>query len=102
MQWFCLNYLEVVQAGACTTIPSRFLLRCMLRELALVRRMCQNGEAQQLRVGADVSLAEVADVIGVSPTTVYRWETGKSLPRVEHAASYWTVLQDLKRLPVAG
>lgn len=68
----------------------------MLIELVNVRNMCKSGQAREIREAADVSLAEVADVIGVSPTTVYRWETGKSLPRVEHAASYWTVLQDLR------
>jgi transcriptional regulator with XRE-family HTH domain len=38
---------------------------------------------RELRIAADLKPADVAAEIGVSPTTVYNWETGISAPSVE-------------------
>ena len=66
--------------------------------LAEVRRLCRSGEAQSIRRNADVSLAEVAADVGVTPTAVQRWETGQRFPRDPGAANYLLVLRRLKRV----
>jgi DNA-binding transcriptional regulator YiaG len=45
--------------------------------ISLARRLVAAGIARQLRVGADLSLAEVGRAIGCEATTVRRWEIGE-------------------------
>lgn len=39
---------------------------------------------RELRAATGLKPTEVAEAIGVSPTTVYNWETGVSAPSVEN------------------
>jgi hypothetical protein len=45
-----------------------------LVELARVRALCASGAARSIRVAARMSLGEVSRSLGVSPSTVLRWE----------------------------
>ncbi|MFI9236912.1 helix-turn-helix transcriptional regulator [Streptomyces sp. NPDC053079] len=56
-----------------------------LRRISAVRCLVANGEARDLRKSRHLTLWEIADAIGCSPSTVYRWEQGKSAPRGVHA-----------------
>lgn len=66
--------------------------------LAWVRDLCRSGKAHSLREGANLSLMDIAVPLGVSPSTVLRWETGKRRPRGVPALSYarllFTLLDD--------
>jgi len=64
--------------------------------LARVRAHCANGTARAARLGARLSLAEVAKAVGASSqVTVLRWERGERLPRGDLALRYGRLLDDL-------
>jgi DNA-binding XRE family transcriptional regulator len=63
--------------------------------VARVRRLAKSGEAQSIRVGAGLSLAELGSSVGVGATTIYRWESGRRSPHGELALSYASVLDAL-------
>lgn len=65
--------------------------------LAKMRGMVRTGEARELRIGSGLSLREVADDIGVNPTSVYHWEQGVCLPRGPHALKYARLLDALRK-----
>lgn len=65
--------------------------------LANVRRLIRSGAARAIRKANHLSLAEVARDVGVTPTTVWRWETGKQYPRGAQALRYGSVLEELLR-----
>jgi transcriptional regulator with XRE-family HTH domain len=70
------------------------------RELLLVaqaRHLCASGKALELRLSAGLSIREVAEAIGVSPTAVWRWERGERAPRGAAAAAWAQLLRDLAR-----
>lgn len=52
-----------------------------VRYRVLARRLLSTGEARRLRVAAGVILAEIAEEVGVTETTVARWEGGVRQPR---------------------
>lgn len=60
----------------------------------IVRAMCQNGAARDLRVRAGLTLADVAERVGVTRTSVWRWEHAERLPSGQHAVDYWAVLTE--------
>jgi transcriptional regulator with XRE-family HTH domain len=66
-----------------------------LVRLADVRAIAESGTARSLRLAAGLSLAEVAEHVGVSPVTVYRWEVGDRRPRGEAALRYGRLLEAL-------
>lgn len=66
-------------------------------QLAKVRDLVRTGEARELRTLSGLSLREVADDIGVHPTSVYHWEQGVCLPRGPHALRYARLLDALRR-----
>jgi len=57
--------------------------------------MAKSGEAKAIRLGAELSLAEVGSPVGVGPATVYHWENGKRVPHGEAALKYASVLDAL-------
>ncbi|MCH7583291.1 MAG: helix-turn-helix transcriptional regulator [Acidobacteria bacterium] len=63
--------------------------------LARVRALTDSGMAQQIRQGARLSLAEVANDVGVSVPTIWRWEHGHRRPTGEAALRYGEVLEQL-------
>lgn len=66
-------------------------------ELARMRDMVHGGLVRELRVGAGLTLAEVARDVGVVPSTVFYWERGHT-PRGEAAVRYARLLLDLEIL----
>lgn len=71
-----------------------------LVDLTDVRALARMGVARSVRLAAGLSLAEVAEAVGVVPVTVYRWETGERSPRGEAALRYKSLLDELsKRRP---
>lgn len=64
-------------------------------KLARVRRLCASGSARAIREAAGLSLAEVAEPVGVSRQAVLRWELGQRRPRGEPAFRYLDVLEEL-------
>lgn len=46
-------------------------------------------------MAADVSLSEIAGPVGVSPSTIHRWETGDRRPTGAAALRYGELLSEL-------
>lgn len=67
-------------------------------ELVQVREMVHAGQVRQVRVSAGLSLAEVAGDVGVHPTTVFGWESGRTVPRGEAAVRYARLILELVAL----
>lgn len=54
------------------------------------------AERRRIREAAELSLRDVAEVLGVSHTAVASWEAGAT-PR-EHRAAYARLLEELQRI----
>ena len=50
---------------------------------------------RSIRIGADLSLAEVAEPVGVDRSTIFKWERGTRVPRGEAAIRYGRLLDRL-------
>ncbi|MGW1892111.1 helix-turn-helix domain-containing protein [Streptomyces sp. NPDC002004] len=64
--------------------------------LADVRLAVTSGEAERLRVAAQLSIGEVARACGVDQSTVWRWERGVRKPRGEGAIAYGELIKALR------
>jgi transcriptional regulator with XRE-family HTH domain len=64
-----------------------------LLRLTSARRLARTGRGRELRLGAGLSLGEVAGAVGVGESTVYRWERAERMPRGEPAIA-WAELCD--------
>ncbi|MDK1344167.1 helix-turn-helix transcriptional regulator [Streptomyces sp. 378] len=64
-----------------------------LRRISEVRALVANGKAREQRENRRLTLREIADAIGTSPSTVYRWEQGTSSPRGAAALRLAEVLE---------
>lgn len=53
------------------------------------------GAAKSIRLAAGVSLPEVARDVGVSHSTIYRWENDLNEPKGDPALRYIDVLDEL-------
>lgn len=65
--------------------------------VAQARRLSNSGEGQRIRRQCELSLSEVAGAVGVSVTTLWRWENGERSPRGEPAAAWAALLRDLAK-----
>ncbi|WP_084995685.1 helix-turn-helix transcriptional regulator [Streptomyces sp. S8] len=63
-----------------------------LKAVSLVRSMAAQGDAKNARIRRHLTLKEVASAVGADPSTVYRWETGETVPRTAHALSWARVI----------
>lgn len=68
--------------------PNQHRYRMDLTSLTRVRGLCRSGAARAIRQSAGLSLSEVAEAVGVQPTTIQRWEVGQRSPRGEAAIRY--------------
>jgi len=66
-------------------------------ELVRVRRLARTGEARRIRLQSGLSLAEIADAVGVSVGAVSRWENGQRRPTGDRALVYADLLGQLQR-----
>ena len=64
--------------------------------VARAREMASDGRARRLRQEARLTQAEVAEVCGVKPETVTRWEAGDRTPSGEPARRFAVLLADLE------
>jgi DNA-binding transcriptional regulator YiaG len=67
-------------------------------ELKLIiegRETARSGRGARLRRVAGISQAELGRAIGVTSTTVSRWERGERQPRGHHAVAYLSALREL-------
>lgn len=65
------------------------------------RQMTSDGRARQLRQAARLTQAEVAEVCGVKPETVNRWEAGDRTPSGEPCRRFAVLLANLAALQAA-
>jgi len=63
--------------------------------LVLVRRLVTSGTAKEIRLGAGLSLADIATACGIDQSTVSRWERGERTPTGEGARRYGELLAAL-------
>lgn len=71
--------------------------------LAAARRYAATGTGKRIRMAAGLSMAEIAEAVGVAEPTIWRWEEGKSRPRATAAAIHWAdLLQQIKAAAKLG
>lgn len=63
--------------------------------MGLVRRLVADGSAREIRLLNRLSLAEVGESVGASPTTIWRWEKGERMPHGDAAMRYADLLGQL-------
>jgi transcriptional regulator with XRE-family HTH domain len=56
--------------------------------LIWARSAIRAGLAADLRINAELSQAEVAALVGVTPSAICKWETGQRVPRGDAALRY--------------
>ena len=59
-----------------------------LKYLSAARRWAKNGTARRVRELAEVTQAEIAEVVGVEPSAVAHWEAGQRTPGGDAAKTY--------------
>jgi transcriptional regulator with XRE-family HTH domain len=64
-----------------------------LRRISEIRALVADGKAREQRLSRRLTLQEIADAIGTSPSTVHRWEQGRSTPRGAAALRLAEVLE---------
>lgn len=64
-----------------------------LRLAVIARGVLKSGIARTRREEANVSLREMATLIGVAPISLSRWERGLAQPRVDDALAFWQVME---------
>ena len=62
------------------------------------REAAKGGRGARIRRRAGVTQVQLAELVGVSPLTVSRWERGERTPREANARTYQRVLEELGRL----
>ncbi|MEX2554396.1 MAG: helix-turn-helix transcriptional regulator [Actinomycetota bacterium] len=68
-------------------------------KVSLARRLARSGEAQRIRAEAELSLNQIAAVVGVTHVTVRRWELGDKRPSGKAAVRYADLLAALRGQP---
>lgn len=66
-----------------------------LDDTIYVRRMGVTGKGRELCQRNRLSAARIAGGLGVDPSTVERWWSGKSMPSLEHVRKYAALLRRL-------
>jgi transcriptional regulator with XRE-family HTH domain len=64
-----------------------------MRRVSHMRLLAASGDARSLRIEQRISLRELAETLGASPSTVSRWEQGHTTPRATSALRWADVLQ---------
>jgi transcriptional regulator with XRE-family HTH domain len=62
------------------------------------RAAARSGHAARVRTAADLTQAEVARLVGVTPAAVSLWESGSRRPRGEAALRWARLLRDLEQI----
>lgn len=67
-----------------------------LDQLVTMRQLVRTGDARQLRQGAGLSRRELAASVGVTVSTLTKWELGQRVPNGDAALRYARVLGRLQ------
>ena len=67
-----------------------------LVRLARVRAHTRSGRARQIRLDSHVTQAEMAATVGVSESTIGRWEDATRVPHGDPALRYLDTLEALE------
>lgn len=70
--------------------------------LVETRRKAVHGTARSVRKKAGLTLQQVGDICGVTPSTVHRWETTGQIRMSKAALTYAEFLQRIERLVAAA
>jgi DNA-binding transcriptional regulator YiaG len=62
--------------------------------VAYARELVRSGRAREIRLAADLSLADVAEHLETTAPSVFRWENGARVPR-RLAVAYAELLNEL-------
>lgn len=76
--------------------------RTAVLAIARARRQAQTGEGRRRRLAGGLALQHVADAIGVSVATVWRWENSKSVPCGDAAVRWVELLDELGKVSHGG
>ena len=68
-----------------------------LMQIVATRQRARDGTARAIRQRAGVTLAEMARTVGVTESTMSRWESGQRNPRGEAALRWMEALAELER-----
>jgi DNA-binding transcriptional regulator YiaG len=63
--------------------------------LSFARRLAASGEAKAIRLRAALSLRDIGDAAGTTPSAVWRWERGERRPQGPAGVAYGRLLRDL-------
>lgn len=66
-----------------------------LAELVRAAQLPPPEERQRIRREAKVPLRRMGEIVGVSGMTILQWERGQTEPRLDRAAAYGRLLQQL-------
>jgi transcriptional regulator with XRE-family HTH domain len=70
-------------------------------QLAEARQLSESGRGRQIRLGARLSIHDIAKAIETNDVNVLRWETGQRRPTSEPGARWGQYLLSLERLGLA-
>jgi transcriptional regulator with XRE-family HTH domain len=62
-----------------------------------VRAAIKSGRAARVRELAGLSQSEVAELVGVTPAAISRWEAGDRRPTGDRAVAYGRVLRQITK-----
>ena len=71
----------------------------LVTRLVRRRQFPDAAERRRIREASGASLQEVADVLGVTISSVGRWETGGRLPTRKHLDQYLDLLDKMREIP---
>jgi transcriptional regulator with XRE-family HTH domain len=66
------------------------------------RETARSGRGARVRRFAGISQAELGEAVGVTSTTISRWERGQRQPRGHHAIAYLRALRELNEFWTGG
>lgn len=69
-----------------------------MTSLVLARSLGRNGTGRTTRIRADLSVRELAQIVGVDVATLSRWERGEARPRPRAAARWVEACDTIERL----
>lgn len=69
-----------------------------LIDIGRCRALARDGGAESIRLTAGITMTEMAEAVGVSPATIWRWEKGHRHPDRRSALKYLRVLDALAQL----
>jgi DNA-binding transcriptional regulator YiaG len=78
--------------------PRDELLDEVLAAAGLYRRLPDGKRRARIREDAGVSQRQMAEALGVSTMTLWRWERQGVRPRLDHARAYLALLEELERV----